>query len=211
MRRIKMLLTILAFAGLLGSLATADERKGQLVNLIEVNYRSPLQARVVDQFVEIEFSDAAWSHALNPDNKADRTMANLGTALVGLAYNMGWGDLATLDGNTGGTGSSPPVKKMLESWNGKMSLKVIVNSSDPDAILKAFEKLTMVGPVFTNDYYFHPKGGRALLTVTLSEEATETDMKVSADGNEYHLIVPVYAFFSQSGAQKKAAIGRAPR
>ena len=189
----------------------ADERKQQLVNLVATVDNSPLDALIIDRHVEFEMTPAAWDFILNSPDRDLASARNLGYLLRDVAYNMGWGDVQTADSNSGGKAKSPLVTNMVDSWKDKMSLKVKVDVKDPEAVEKAFEQINLLSGAFTNDYYFHPRGGKALITVLVSESAAEQSVKVSPDGNTYELVVPVHAWFSQSGAREAMAVGRAPR
>ena len=189
-----------------------DENKASLIQLIQVGHNSPVEAMILQKHATFVLSPAAWTYINDPAQKDARNqIRTLGSMLNTVAANMKWGDAIELDRKQGNDGKSPLTAEMVDSWSGKLALTLNIELTSPDELAKAFANVGYLYQPTTNDYFFHPRGGKALLNVRLDRKAAKVDCKVSRDGNTYQVTLPVHGRVSQMELQDAYSGGRAPR
>lgn len=177
--------------------ALADQ-KADLVQAVRSD-GFPLEAEVMARYVDIEMSPEWWAIMLDPGEErgARQSLRIVVSNMIALANNMGWGDLARLDQDSGRTGSSPPVIAMMDSWKDKLSVKLVLNFAPDDASKKhTVDGLDRLG--YPIGSVAQPRSGKFFLTANYDPAATDIKASMSSDASTYSLTLPAYTSWSQS-------------
>lgn len=206
----KILMSLLLFALICSAPALAqDDNTTALRRMIAVSKRWPVNAQIAEKLMVFKLSPAAWEYILDPESDGAQTVTNLAGTVADVADQMKLGDVVTLDRNSGYDGKSPLVADMIDSWKDKVRFTIAVDVPDAETAKKAFANIDYVMAPLTNDYYFLPAGGKAIVNIAADPKATDIGCKVSADGNTYDIKVPIHASFSQSRLEELLRAGHA--
>lgn len=198
---------LLAFFALLLALASpvlADDTAGKTALLQTLRSRnSQLDAMIIERFVTIKASPEIWAQMESEQQSNQFSFTNFYWGLAGtiavIANNMGWGDVEDLAGKT--SPDNPLVTAMLDRWNGKIAFTVDLSSGlDLKHSRQIVDNLTNVyAPLgYTS---FKPRGGKALVTLTVDPAAEKLKVQVSGDGNTYFVTMPAYVRYVQYDLQ----------
>jgi len=175
----------------LASAASAQDKAEMLRNYRNALGGYPLQAAVFDRYVDVQ-ADADWWTYLVSSRKT-YLFVDFAESLVTLASNLGWGDAKKLNESTGGQAEAPPVIEMIDSWKGKMAVKIDLppglKQEQKDVLMDNLALLN--GPVSST--YNVPRGGKFFMNVTFNAKATEATGKASKDGTTFDFVFPTYA------------------
>lgn len=189
---------ILCFGFLLSAVSLAQDQKSQLAQALKSD-GSPLEAAILMHMVDLDMDPGWWALMLDPsDSKSARLELRIFlTGIRDLGTNMGLGELAELDDDTGGKASSPPVLAMLKAWQEKIKVKVNIKFKPDDATTKntvnGLDR--MAYPIGT---VAKPRSGTMNLTVTFDPQVVKMTGTSSPDGGTYDIKLPVYSSWSQS-------------
>jgi hypothetical protein len=175
-------------------------------------------AQIYRKLVTVEVSPEIWKYISDTDpTDGLQQMSTFCPGMTSLAKRMGWGDLQSLIYNNPGLpqDQNPLVGQMIDSWIGKISLKLVCNfkpTGDP-ALNKALQNICRMAHSLEEDRIV-PRSGKMFLTITASPTATKPGVTVTPDGTTFNIVVPVYADYdpeSVATALAKCAGGAVPR
>ncbi|MGE0490752.1 MAG: hypothetical protein AB7S38_16215 [Vulcanimicrobiota bacterium] len=174
------------------------DQKADLVQAVRSD-GFPLEAEVMARYVEVEMSPEWWAIMLDPGEErgARQSLRIVVSNMIALANNMGWGDLARLDQDSGRKGNSPPVLAMMDSWKDKLAVKLVLGFTPDDTSKKqTVDGLDRLG--YPIGSVAQPRSGKFFLTATYDPAATDIKASMSSDASTYSLTLPAYTSWSQS-------------
>lgn len=153
----------------------------------------PLTAAVFDRYVDVQADADWWSYLVTNPRRKSYLFVDIAGSLVELANNLGWGDAKTLNSNAGGQADAPPVLEIIDSWKGKMGIKIVLPSGlKPEQKEVLLDNVAILnGPISSS--YNVPRGGKFFLNLTFNAKATEATGKCSKDGTTFDFVFPIYA------------------
>lgn len=179
---------------LLSSVALAQDKE-ELLRAYRNSWSGyPLEAALFQRFVEVEGDVDWWGYLVSNPTRHSPQFVALAGSLANVANNLGWGDAQIMNSNLGGLADAPPLLQMLDSWKGKLAIRVKLpsglNQEQKDNYL---DNLALLNSPMGNNYVCLPRGGKFFLNVSFNAKATEAGGNVSKDGNSYDLVMPSYA------------------
>lgn len=175
----------------------AQDQKEQLVQALRSD-GSPLEAEVLSRYVELEMSPEWWAIMLDPGESRGvrQSLRVILSNLIDMANRNGWGDAARLNQDTGRKGNSPPVIAMLDSWKGKMQVKIVMNFvPDETSKKQTSDGLDRMGYPISS--WAKPRSGKFFLTVVYDPKVTKLQTKMSPDASTYMVTAPGYTYWRQ--------------
>lgn len=185
--------------------AMADENRDELLQIIRQE-DGALHAMAVDKLMSLNLSPEWWQYMLKRENKAYHTISNVAYCLLQFSNNMGWGDVAKLDGS--GDASSPLVEQAMSSLLDKVHCTVGLTQSVKEQYRnKVIDNIALFEAPMTNDYYCKPRGRKLNLFISLDPNAQALQVQVSKDGTQYHFTIPSYVDLMTSPIQNGFKLG----
>jgi hypothetical protein len=190
-------IVILMFLALLiqPSAAQGGEMKDFLL-ILRGQMAYPLRANIMERLVTIEASPGFWSR-INGSSEGKNShpvkyLSSYGEHLGNVAKTLGLGDVDALMYNIR-NGDAPPIVAMVDSWKGKISLKIVMDfEPTDDTFAKTMAQTEIIANQLGNEYNLKPRGGEFHGTITYSQTAPKATVEVSPDGNSYDIVVPIY-------------------
>ncbi len=176
--------------------AFAQGEMEEFLTILRGPLKYPLEANIMQRLVVIEASPGFWSRINGSSESVNshpvKYLKSYGSALATLAENMGLGDLDGLMYNIR-DGNAPPIVGMIDSWKGKISLKIVLPfEPNDDTFAKTMAQTEIIANQLSRKDYLNPRGGEFHGTITYSDTATKATVKVSPDGNTYDIVIPIY-------------------
>lgn len=193
--------------------AFADDNKAELSNLLR-NERYYLESMVLDRLVEIDASPQWWERINDPTQSGQYSTRTafrvLVHSLMDVAKNMGWGDLSATDYSGGYNGSSPLLPEMVDSWKGKLSLKVVLKDEPKteDGLKASIANLDYLANPVSNDYYNHPRSGKFLMYVQLDAKQPKAKYTWDKARTTFTVVIPAYGSVSQSEMERMLNVAK---
>lgn len=176
---------------LLLALPTFAQSKGEMVTKYLADWNGyPLEAAVFQRYVDIQADTDWWIYLCTNRTRKSNGLFDLAGSLVTMANNQGWGDAKTLNENSTGQADTPPVLAMLDSWKGKMGVKIVLPEGlKPEQKDELMDNLAILnGPVGSL-----PRGAKFFLNVKFNPKAGAATGQVSKDGTTYDFVFPTFA------------------
>jgi len=203
------MLALCLLSALKAAAQSSSEVADRMMSLHLTNYAS---AQTFRNLVTLDVSPEIWTY-ISDTNVSDglQQISSFSPGMWAMAKNMGWGDLQALVYNNPGQPENPLITQMVDSWKGKMSLKLVCNfkPTGQPALSKALRNICAVAHSLEEER-IKPRSGKMFLTITASPTATTASVKASPDGTSFNTVVPVYADFdpeSLATAFAKCAAG----
>ncbi len=175
----------------------AQDQKDQLIQALRSD-KFPLEAEVLSRYVDLEMSPEWWAIMVDPaeERGVRQSFRVILSNLIDMANRNGWGDAARLNQDTGRKGDSPPVVAMLDSWKGKLGVKIVMNFvPDETSKKETSDGLDRMGYPISS--WAQPRSGKFFLTVVYDPKVTKLQTNVSADGSTYTVTAPAYTYWRQ--------------
>lgn len=176
--------------------AQAQTEMDQFLTTLRGPLKYPLEANIMQRLVVIEASPGFWKRingsSASVNSHPVKFLKSYGSALGTVAKNMGFGDIDGLMYNIR-DGNAPPVVAMIDSWKGKISLKIVLAfEPNDDTFAKTMAQTEIIANQLARKDYLNPRGGQFHGTITYSDTAAKATVKVSPDGNNYDIVIPIY-------------------
>lgn len=173
-----------------------DDGTATFLTVMKGQIGYPLSANIAQRLMVVEASPGFWSRindsSASKNSHPVKLLSSYPENLALVAKNLGLGDVNGLMYNIR-DGNAPPIVAMIDTWKGKVSLKLVMDFEPTDETFeKTMAQTEIIANQLGNEYNLKPRGGEFHGTIIYSQTAPKATVKVSDDGNTYEIVVPIY-------------------